>query len=359
MSSRVNRRGGQAEFEIDGCRIGGDARCFVIAEAGVNHGGSLDQALELVEAAASAGADAVKFQTFRADRLATQAARQAPYQTKNLGADGSQREMLRALELDEAAHVALMQRCRERGILFLSSPFDEGSADLLARLGVAAFKTGSGELTNTPFLAHIARKGLPMIVSTGMADMTDVDRAVAAIVGAGSPPLALLHCVSDYPARPEHANLNAMATLGERFRVPVGFSDHTPGSAVAIAAVALGAVILEKHLTLDRNQSGPDHAASLEPDELAGLVGALRAAESALGSEEKRPWPHELLLAEAARKSLVAGRDIAAGETVTREDLVAKRPGSGIAPHRIDELVGRRTLRAIARETPIELEWLS
>lgn len=351
--------GARAAFDLGGRRIGRDGPCFVIAEAGVNHGGSLDQALELVDVAASAGADAVKFQTFQADRLATPAARQAPYQTRNLGSDGSQRDMLRVLELDEEAHVALMKRCGERDILFLSSPFDEGSADLLERIGVAAFKTGSGELTNTPLLRHVARKGLPMIVSTGMADLADVDRAVAAIVEAGAPPLALLHCVSDYPARPEHANLNAMRTLRRRHAVPVGFSDHTLGSAVAIAAVALGAAILEKHFTLERNQPGPDHAASLEPHELAELVGALRMVESALGSGEKRPWPHELALAEAARKSLVAARDIAAGETLTRDALEAKRPGRGIPPYRIGELIGRRVARPIARETPIDPDWLS
>ena len=336
------------EIAIGGRRVGPDQPCFVIAEAGVNHNGDLELARRLVDAAAEAGADAVKFQTFSADRLATAAAPLADYQRRNTGIEDSQRAMLHRLELTAEAHRELMARCRERGILFLSSPFDEDSADFLEELGVPAFKIPSGELTNVPFLAHVARKGRPLIVSTGMATLDEVRPAVETIRQAGSPPLALLHCVSSYPAQPADVNLRAMATLREAFAAPVGFSDHTAGTDIALAAVALGANILEKHLTLDRTLPGPDHLASLEPDEWIAMVAALRRIEAALGDGRKRPAPSEADAARVARKSLVAAGDLPAGCVLRRDHLAVRRPGTGLPPGRLESVLGRRLRQALA-----------
>jgi N,N'-diacetyllegionaminate synthase len=338
-----------AAFSIAGRRIGDGAPCFVIAEAGVNHNGSIDKALALIDAAAASGADAVKFQTFSADRLASADAPKARYQLAGTPAAESQRDMLRRLELDEAAHHILMTHAAERRILFLSSPFDEESADLLERLRVAAFKIPSGELTNHPFLEHVARKRRPMIVSTGMATLAEVADAVAVIRRAGAPDFALLHCVSAYPAPPEDANLRAMATLARACGVPAGWSDHTPGTDIAIAAVALGAAIVEKHLTLDRTLPGPDHAASLEPAEFRALVTAIRNVAAALGDGVKRPTRAEEDVAAVARKSLVARRDLAAGHVLQLGDLFARRPGTGLAPALLPQLIGR-TLRQTVHE---------
>ncbi len=338
-------------ISIGARRVGPDQPCFVIAEAGVNHNGDLELARRLVDAAAEAGADAVKFQTFSADRLATAAAPQADYQRRNTGIEESQRAMLHRLELTAEAHRELMARCRERGILFLSSPFDEDSADFLEELGVPAFKIPSGELTNVPFLAHVARKGRPLIVSTGMATLDEVRQAVETIRQAGSPPLALLHCVSSYPAQPADVNLRAMATLREAFAAPVGFSDHTDGVEIALAAVALGACIIEKHFTLDRNLPGPDHKASLEPAELTSLAAAIRRVEAALGDGVKRPAKCEADAARVARKSLVAARDLSAGSVLRREDLAIRRPGTGLPPSALARVVGMLAKEDIAAGT--------
>lgn len=321
--------------------------CFVIAEAGVNHNGDMDLAHRLIDAAAAAGADAVKFQTFKADRLAAPDAPKAEYQKRTTGGEESQLDMLRRLELDAGQHADLMRHCERAGILFLSTPFDEECADLLAGLGVAAMKTPSGELTNLPYLAHVARLGLPMIVSTGMADLTEVAQAVTTVEAAGAPPLALLHCVSAYPTPPEDVNLRAMDTLARCFAVPVGFSDHTQGTAIAIAAAALGARIIEKHLTLDRTLPGPDHKASLEPAEMAAMVAGIRATLAALGDGRKRPAAREAEVAAVARKSLVLARALPAGTVLAATDLSAKRPGTGIAPGRAAELVGRTLRRTL------------
>ncbi len=283
--------------------IGEGVPCFVIAEAGVNHNGEPKLAHALIDAAAAAGADAVKFQTFKADRLALASAPKAAYQKRNQPGEESQLAMLRRLELEDGVVGELVAHCREKGILFLSSPFDEESADFLDALGMAAFKVPSGELTNAPFLRHLAGKGKPLIVSTGMADMAEVEAAVAAIRASGAPPLALLHCVSAYPADPADCNLRAMGALERAFRVPVGWSDHTTGIDVAIAAVALGAAIIEKHFTTDRALPGPDHAASLEPGELAALMTAVRRVESALGAGVKRPSASEATLRASPAKA--------------------------------------------------------
>ena len=263
-------------FAIDGRLVGRGQPCLIIAEAGVNHNGSLDLACELVDAARAAGADAVKFQTFKAERLVSVAAPKAAYQKRTTGAEESQLEMIRKLELSETDHRRLLARCREQGILFLSSPFDEQSADFLDELGLSAFKIPSGELTNLPFLAHLAGKGRPLILSTGMACLAEVEAAVQTIAEVGPVPVALLQCVSNYPADPADVNLRAMDTLAVAFGVAVGYSDHVPGNEVAFAAVARGACIVEKHFTLDRSLPGPDHQASLEPDELAALVRGIR-----------------------------------------------------------------------------------
>ncbi len=326
---------------VAGRTIGGDAPCFIVAEAGVNHDGDPAKARELVDAAVLAQADAVKFQTFRTERLVAAHAPKADYQRRATGGGESQAAMLKKLELPFEAFRELAGYCREKGILFLSTPFDDDSVEFLFELGVPAFKLGSGELTNLPFLDRVARKGLPVIASTGMADLDEVEAAVGTLRATGNPHLALLHCVSAYPADPASVNLRAMGTLAKRFSLPVGFSDHTRGIEVAIGAAALGACIVEKHFTLDRRLPGPDHAASLEPRELAALVYAVRNVRSALGTGVKRPSDAEREVARVARRSLVAVRGIPAGTRLAPGDVTARRPGSGLPPARIGELLGR------------------
>ncbi|MBI5426103.1 MAG: N-acetylneuraminate synthase [Opitutae bacterium] len=335
-------------MQIGGRRVGGGQPCFVIAEAGVNHNGDLALARELVRVAARAGADAVKFQTFRAAQLATADAPKAGYQKAATAPEETQQEMLRKLELSDAAHHELKALCAEHGIMFMSSPFDESCADFLHALGVDALKVPSGEITNTPYLTHLARLGVPLILSTGMATLEEVRAAVAAVARGGPVSLALLHCVSNYPAAPAGCNLRAMATMQREFGVPVGFSDHTLGIEVALAAVALGACVVEKHFTLDRSMPGPDHPASLDPAQLAEFVGAIRRVESALGDGIKAPLPSEAETAAVARKSVVAACDIAVGTKIRAEMLVCRRPGTGMPPSRLEELVGRSARVAIA-----------
>ncbi len=332
--------------------------CYVIAEAGVNHNGSLDLARQRVDAAAHAGADAVKFQTFRADDLVTRSAAKADYQTRNTGDGGSQHAMLRALELSEADFVALRAHCHSRRIHFLSTPFGIPAADLLARVGVHAYKVSSGDLTYHQFLAHLARTGLPIILSTGMATLAEVEAALQAIDAAGPVPVALLHCVSDYPATAASCNLAAMTTMAAAFGRPVGWSDHTGGSAVAHAAVALGARIVEKHITLDRTMDGPDHAASMEPDDFAGYVAGIRDVVVALGDGIKRPRPEELRTALVARRSIVAARDLAAGTTLAEDDVVIVRPGTGLAPAMLDVVIGATLGRDVAADQPLTIDAL-
>ncbi len=329
----------------------------VIAEAGVNHDGHLDRALELVDVAADAGADAVKFQTFRSTALVTGAARQADYQIRNDGDAGSQLAMLQALELAPEDHRPLLARCAERGIEFLSSPFDPASAAFLVDdLGLDTIMRGSGELTHGPLLHQIARSGRRLVLSTGMATMAEVADALAVLLhgyevggvptgraelvalaaergfGALADRVTLLHCTTEYPTDPAEVNLRAMPAMAETFGLPVGLSDHTPGIAVALAGVALGATVIEKHVTTDRTRPGPDHAASLEPDELAALVAGVRSVSAALGDGDKRPMPSELGNMAVARKSLVAARDVAAGTVLAPDDLAVKRPGTGRSP---------------------------
>jgi N-acetylneuraminate synthase len=343
-------------LEFAGRRIGHTQPCFVIAEAGVNHNGDPEQAFALVDAAAAAGADAIKFQTFEASRLVTRDAPKADYQKKNDGTAESQYEMLERLQLDRDMHVALIERCRRRGPIFLSTPFDEQSADLLDDLGVALFKLPSGELTNLPFLAHVARKGKPMIVSTGMCNLREVEEAVEVFEEAGNTQFVLLHCVSNYPADPRDVNLTAMHTLQTAFDAPVGYSDHTLGLEIALASVACGACVLEKHYTLDRTLSGPDHAASLEPDELAQMIRGIRNIEAAVGDGRKRPALSERNTAEVARKSLVAAIDMPAGTRLTTDVIAVKRPGTGLPPSMRPHLLNRTLRVDVAAGSLLDLE---
>ena len=321
--------------------------CFVIAEAGVNHNGDVELAKRLVDVATEAGADAVKFQTFKAERVVSATAPKAEYQLQTTDAAESQLDMLRRLELSPEAHRELQAYCQERGVLFMSTPFDEESADLLDELGVPVFKIGSGEITNCPFLEYVARKGKPIILSTGMSYLSEVDEAVRVIHDAGCDQLVLLHCVSNYPADPADANLRAMQTMATAFQVPVGFSDHTPGIEVALAAVALGACVIEKHFTLDKDLPGPDHRASLEPHGLQALVTGIRTVELALGSGAKRPAQSEADNRLIVRRSLAAAFDIPEGAVLRSDMLRALRPASGISPALVEHVVGRRVRRSL------------
>lgn len=325
-------------------------RVYVIAEAGVNHNGDVGMAHRLVDAAAAAGADAVKFQTFHAEAIVSASAPKAPYQSRTTEASESQLEMVRRLELDEAAHRELMAHCAAADVDFLSSPFDAGAIRLLAELGLSTIKVPSGEITNLPYLRQLAGLGVHLLLSTGMSTMDDVRAALDALEAAGAPRerVTLLHCTSEYPAPYDEVNLRAMVSLRVEFGVEVGYSDHTVGNEVAIAAVALGATVIEKHFTLDRTLPGPDHAASTEPAEFAKLVRAVRHIEVALGDGRKVSTPSERSTMAVARKSIVAVRDIAAGEVFSEEDLAAKRPGTGITPMLWDRVLGRTAHRAYA-----------
>lgn len=330
---------------------------FIIAEAGVNHNGSLEAAIEMVDAAADAGADAVKFQTFRAERVVTRRAEKAAYQM-NANDYETQLEMLRRYELDRRAHILLIERCRERGIRFLSTPFDLESIDLLSELGLDIFKLPSGEITNLPYLRKIGRLGKKVLLSTGMSGMGEVKAAIEALAASGTPKerITALHCNTEYPTPMEDANLRAMEAMRDALGVKVGYSDHTPGIEAALAAAALGAEVVEKHFTLDKGMDGPDHMASLEPGELKAMVLSIRKVEKALGEAVKRPSQSEAANIAALRKSIVAARAIKKGEAFSEEDLAAKRPGNGISPMLWDKVVGARAGRDFAPDEPIEAE---
>jgi len=329
------------QFAIDGRPIGPGHPTYIIAEAGVNHNGNVGLAQMLIDAAVHAGADAVKFQTFTAKALASEDAPKADYQLKSTDPRESQVDMLRRLEIAPQAFRTLAQYCKERSITFLSTPFDSDSVELLVALNVPAFKVASGEITNHLLLRRIGATGRPAIISSGMSTMAEVERAVRVTRDAGCPAVSLLHCLSNYPADPAEVNLNAMHTMRDAFSVPVGFSDHTMGSEISIAAVALGASIIEKHLTLDRNMEGPDHAASLEPVELRSMISSIRNVEAALGSGIKEPAASELGTRNVARRSLVLRRDIRKGGIISADDLDAKRPAGGIGPDLLDRVIGK------------------
>ncbi len=356
-------------------------RVFVIAEAGVNHNGSPDMAFQLVDAAAAAGADAVKFQTFRTDKVVTSAAPKAAYQATNTGEGGSQIEMIRKLELGDDVFRRLAAHAATRNIEFMSTPFDLESLRFLAGndIGLRRLKVPSGEITNALLLLEAARTGLPLIVSTGMSTLDDIEAALAVIAfglaranevpslekcraayasvagrAALKEKVILLHCTTEYPAPLADVNLRAMATMREQFGLPVGYSDHTQGIAVPIAAAALGAVAIEKHFTLDRALPGPDHRASLEPDELKAMVEGIRAASASLGVPEKAPAPSELPNIPIARRSLVAARAIKKGEVLDAAMIDAKRPGGGISPMLAWSLIGTRAKRDFAKDEALE-----
>ncbi|MFT3858159.1 MAG: N-acetylneuraminate synthase [Aquabacterium sp.] len=330
---------------------------LIIAEAGVNHNGDLDLAMQLVDAAAQAGADMVKFQTFSADRLATTAAKKARYQTQTTSSDESQHAMLRRLELTRPMHEALIAHCSERGIAFFSTGFDIPSVDMLIELGLDSFKIPSGEITNLPYLRHIGRRGTPVILSTGMAGLGEIEAAIDALEAAGTSRslITVLHCNTQYPTPMCDVNLRAMLSIRDAFGVAVGYSDHTSGIEIPIAAVALGASVIEKHFTLDRHLPGPDHLASVEPHELKAMVQAIRNIEQAMGDGIKRPSPSERENKPIARKSIVAARPIQAGEAFSEDNLTVKRPGTGISPMRWDDVLGKRASRTFAADELIEL----
>jgi N,N'-diacetyllegionaminate synthase len=330
-------------------------KTFIIAEAGVNHNGNPKLAMELVDTAARCGADAVKFQSFSADKLVAPGAEKAEYQKRETG-DGNQHAMLKALEMSEELHRGLFSRCAEMGIEFMSTPFDEAAADFLLALGMKRIKVPSGEITNEPFLAFLAAKDVPLIVSTGMASMDEIRRAVEVIEatrkGKGfRQPLAqvltILHCTSNYPAECSDVNLRAMQSIARDVAVPVGYSDHTLGLAVSTAAVAMGATVIEKHFTLDRSMPGPDHKASLSPEELGQLVRQIRDVEAALGSPVKQPTASELPVRALVRRSVTAARPIRAGQAITAEDLVLLRPGTGIPPGELPKVLGKQAAHDI------------
>lgn len=332
-------------------------RALIIAEAGVNHNGDLAMALRLVDVAADAGADLVKFQTFRADRLVTESARKAAYQSRLTDPAESQYAMLQRLELTRGMHETLIEYCASRGIGFFSSGFDVESIDLLVELGAERFKIPSGEITNLPYLRHVGRYRKPVILSTGMATIQEIRAALAVLEQAGTPAdrVTVLHCSTEYPAPMAEVNLRAMATMRSTLGVEVGYSDHTSGFEVAIAAIALGATVIEKHFTLDRRLPGPDHAASLEPAELKAMVTAIRNIEQALGDGIKRPTSAELRNRPTVRKSLAAACPIRAGEVFSETNVAVKRPGTGYSPMRWDEVIGQPAPRDFAAGELIEL----
>lgn len=334
---------------------GGEGGIFIIAEAGVNHNGDVVLARKLIDAAVAAGADAVKFQSFRADSLVTQQALKAEYQTRNLGdSQLSQYEMLKALELKPEDFIFLKEYCDKKGILFMATPFDHESVDFLEGL-VDRYKVSSGDCTNLPLLRQIASKKKQVILSTGMADLKEVRLAVETLKDCAP---TLLHCTTNYPCPMEEVNLKAMFTLKKEFGLPVGYSDHTNGIEIAIAAAALGAIVIEKHFTLDRAMKGPDHRASLEPDDLGRMVASIRNLEKAMGDGIKAPRESELAIRNQARRSLVASRDLSSGTVLKKEDLDIKRPGTGIPPEKIDLVIGRRTKRDLTKDELLSLEAL-
>ncbi len=329
---------------------------IIIAEAGVNHNGSLDMALRMVDTAARAGADYIKFQTFNASKLVTASVGTAEYQKKNCNAD-NQLNMLRKLELSDQQFVEIAERCRKNGIGFLSTPFDLESIRFLASLNMNYMKVPSGEITNLPYLRAIASTGIPVIMSTGMSTLADVENALQVLYDKGCPrsEITLLHCTTQYPTPYTEVNLKAMLTLKEAFGVKVGYSDHTPGIEVALAATALGATVIEKHFTLDKSLPGPDHVASLNPEELAEMTAGIRHVAMSLGSSIKRVGMSEKRNMTAARKSIVAAVQIEKGEIFSSENLTVKRPGSGLSPMLWDKVVGRVATRRYHPDELIEL----
>ena len=327
---------------------------YIIAEAGVNHNGDINLAYKLVDAAKAAGVDCIKFQTFKSENLVSHTAQKAEYQKAATG-DSSQQDMLKQLELSFGEFVSLKEYCDRKGICFLSTPFDFESIEFLNSIEMPFWKIPSGEVTNYPYLVALAKTGKPVVMSTGMCEMREIEDAIAVLRENGTSDIKLLHCNTEYPTPYEDVNLRAMKTLRDAFGVEVGYSDHTKGIEVPIAAVAMGAAVIEKHFTLDRNMEGPDHKASLEPQELKQMVDSIRHIEAALGSGDKRPSPSEKKNMAVARKSIVAAARIKAGDILTEENITVKRPGNGICPMRWKEVLGTRAVRDFEEDELIEI----
>ena len=330
-------------------------KTFIIAEAGVNHNGSLEIAKKLIDVAVEAKVDAVKFQTFKSEKLVSKNAKKACYQEQSTSKSESQLEMLKKLELDINAHDILINYCKEKNIMFLSTAFDLDSIDLLNKLGIEIFKIPSGEITNYPYLRKIGRLKKRVILSTGMSYISEIAEAIKVLKDNGTKDITVLHCNTEYPTPMEDVNLSAMNTIKEKFQVDTGYSDHTLGIEVAIAAVAMGAKVIEKHFTLDNNMEGPDHKASLEPKELEKMVKAIRNVEKAIGSGIKEPSKSEVKNLEVARKSIVASKFIKKGEFFTEENLTCKRPGSGISPMIWEEVINTIATKDFEEDEMISL----
>jgi len=330
-------------------------KTIIIAEAGVNHNGSIELAKKLIDVASEVGADFVKFQTFKAETLVTQTADKAEYQKEITNTDESQFEMIKKLELDRKTHEELINYCKTKDIQFLSTAFDRDSIALLVELNILLFKIPSGEITNLPYLRHIGKMGKPIIMSTGMSTLDEVRNALNILIesGAEKEQITILHCNTEYPTPMEDVNLKAMLTIRAELGVKVGYSDHTLGIEVPISAVALGATVIEKHFTLDRTLPGPDHAASLEPDELKSMVQAIRNIEKALGDGVKQPSPSETKNISIARKSIVAKKPIKKGERFSEDNLTVKRPGTGISPMGWDKIIGKESIKDYSKDQMI------
>ncbi len=331
------------------------SRIFIIAEAGVNHNGDMNIAKKLIDAASEAGADAVKFQTFKAENLVCKNAKKAAYQLETTDKSESQYDMLRKLELTREQHIELIEYCKTRHIMFLSTPFDIESLLLLVELGLPIIKIPSGEITNLPYLWAVAKQKKKVILSTGMSDLEEVKDAVKVLKDNGTEDITVLHCNTQYPTPMEDVNLKAMATMKDELEIPIGYSDHTQGIEVPIAAVAMGATVIEKHFTLDKNMDGPDHKASLEPDELKCMVQAIRNIEKALGSDKKEVTASEVQNRDVVRKSIVAACKIQKGKCFSERNLTTKRPGTGINPMRWDEVIGQIAARDYEADEMIDL----
>lgn len=345
------------EIKIGNKLIGKNRYCFVIAEAGVNHNGELEKALELIDIASNAGADAVKFQTFKAEQVVTDAGEMAEYQKKNIGKIKSQREMLRELELDEAFYPALIEHCKEKNITFLSTPHGgKESVDFLESIGIEAYKIGSGDLTNYLLLKKIALTKKTIILSSGMATIEEIKDAVKFIKKCGNEKIIVLHCTTNYPCPLEEANVRAVLFMKKELGVPIGFSDHTQGDSAAAAAVSFGAVVYERHFTISKTLPGPDHIASDEPEELARKIKLIRDISKVLGNEEKKPTKSEAGIKKNIRKSIVAARDIKKGEIIKEEDLEAKRPGNGVSPIFFEKFIGKMTKKDIKKDEQVLLQ---
>lgn len=348
----------KTSFKIESKTISPNEPCFIIAEAGVNHNGRLDLALKLVDEAKYAGADAIKFQTFNPELMVSADAKKADYQNRNDSRHKSQFEMLSSLALSESDFKRLKSYCSKKKITFLSSPFDLQSAGFLLSLDVKAFKLGSGEITNYPLLAYIAKTKKPLILSTGMCTLKEVDSALRFYNSNGGGQVSILHCTSSYPAEPSTLNLRAIKTLSDKFKIPVGFSDHSKGIIAPALAVSLGALIIEKHFTLDKMLQGPDHKASLEPDELKEMVDLIRLTETMLGGGLKKPTKSELNTAIVVRKSVFTKIDVPAGKMITEDDITTKRPADGIPANQFFDIIGKKAKTDIEAGTQLKKDML-